>query len=186
MRLASKLLIAFLAVTPLAAQQPGLSRTDLDQRIERQVRAYSGVPPDAKVSVGDRTPSSFTGYDNVPVTIERAGTKNVFNFLLSKDGRKLLYLKEFDLNEDPYVRIMKKIDTARRPVRGAADAKVTIVVYDDFQCPFCAKMYVTLFSEVMSRYRDKVRVLIKDFPLIDAHPWAMRTGRGFAMPCATR
>ncbi|MBZ5506443.1 MAG: DsbA family protein [Acidobacteriia bacterium] len=174
MRLVSKLLIAFLAAAPLAAQQPGLSRADLDQRIERQVRTYSGVPPDAKVTIGDRTPGSFNGYDNVPVTIERAGTKDVFNFLLSKDGRKLLYVKEFDLGEDPYARIMKKIDIARRPIRGAADAKVTIVVYDDFQCPFCGRTYVTLFNEVMTRYRDRVRVLIKDFPILDAHPWAMR------------
>lgn len=174
MSCASTLLIAFLMVTPLAAQQPAVSRAEIDQRIERQVRSYSEVPPDAKVAVGERTPSSFNGYDSVAVTIDREGTRKVFNFLLSKDGRKLLYVKEFDLSEDPYARVMKKIDTSHRPVRGAPDAKVTIVVYDDFQCPFCARMYVTMFSEVMTRYRDRVRVLIKDFPLTESHPWAMR------------
>jgi protein-disulfide isomerase len=138
------------------------------------VRSYSEVPADAKVTVGDRTASTFSGYDNVAVTIERAGARKIFNFLLSKDGAKLLYVKEFDLSQDPYLKVMQKIDAAHRPIRGAPDAKVTIVVYDDFQCPFCARMYVTMFSEVMTRYRDKVRILIKDFPLTDAHPWAMR------------
>jgi protein-disulfide isomerase len=171
---ASSLLIALLAVAPLAAQPAAQNRVQLDQRIERQVRAYSEVPPDAKVSVGDRTPSSFNGYDSVAVTIDRQGVTKVFTFLLSKDGQKLLYVKEFDLSDDPYARVMKKIDTSHRPLRGAPDAKVTIVVYDDFQCPFCAHMYVTMFSEVMTHYRDKVRILIKDFPLTDAHPWAMR------------
>jgi protein-disulfide isomerase len=164
----------FLAVTPLLAQQPSTSQTDIDRRIERQVRVYSEVPPDARVTIGGRIASAFTGYDTVPVTIEREGTRKVFTFLLSKDGQKLLYMKEFDLSEDPYTRAMKKIDTSHRPIRGTAEAKVTIVVYDDFQCPFCSRMYVTIFSEVMSRYRDKVRILIKDFPLTEAHPWAMR------------
>ena len=171
---ASKLLMLFMAVLPLVGQQPGPGRSDLDRRIERQVRAYAGVPPDAKVTVGERTASTFNGYDSVAVAIEQNGTKKVFDFLLSKDGKKLLYVKEFDLSEDPYVRTMKKIDTTHRPIRGAPDAKVTIVVYDDFQCPFCGRMYVTLINEVMARYRDKVRLVIKDFPLIDVHPWAMR------------
>src|ERR1700693_3406830 len=149
--------MAFLAVLPLAGQQPGPGRSDLDRRIERQVRAYAGVPPDAKLTVGDRTSSTFNGYDSVTVTIDQAGTKKDFTFLLSRDGKKLLYIKEFDLSEDPYVRTMKKIDTKNRPLRGAPYAKVTIVVYDDFQCPFCGRMYVTLINEVMARYRDKVR-----------------------------
>lgn len=174
MRCLLKLLPAVLLAASLAAQPSGVSRAELDRRVERHVRSYTGLPADAKVTIGDRTPSAFSGYDTLPVTIEREGNKQVFNFLISKDGGKLFYLKEFDLSEDPYVRIMKKIDTSHRPVRGAPDAKVTIVVYDDFQCPFCAKMYVTLFNEVMNRYRDRVRVLIKDFPILDAHPWAMR------------
>jgi len=173
--LSLRLFIVVLAAAAFAAAQPVVAgRAQIDQRIERQVRAYSEVQPDARVTVGDRIASSFNGYDNVAVTIDRQGTTKVFNFLISKDGQKLLYIKEFDLSEDPYARVMNKIDTANRPLRGAADAKVTIVVYDDFQCPFCARMYVTMFSEVMGHYRDKVRILIKDFPLTGAHPWAMR------------
>ena len=158
----------------LLAQQFAPLTPELQRRIERQIRAYTEVPPDARISFGVRSASNFAGYDNLPVTIEGNGKKKSLNFLLAKDGSKLLYMTEIDLNEDPYARNMRHIDLAGRPWRGAQDAKVSVVVYDDFQCPFCAKMYVTLMNEVMVHYRDRVKVVMKDFPIIDAHPWAMR------------
>jgi protein-disulfide isomerase len=163
-----------LAAMPMAAQATGSEQSELNRRIERQVRAYAEAPPDAQLTLGSRTSSGFTGYDNLPVTIEQKGTRKTFDFLLSKDGKKLLYMKEFDLSEDPYAKVMSKIDLSGRPVRGAENAAVTMVVYDDYQCPFCARMYVDLVNEVMGRYRDRVRIVVKDFPIIDAHPWAMR------------
>src|SRR5262249_30092036 len=109
-----------------------------------------------------------------PVDIEANGAKKTFNFLVAKDGSKLLYVREFDLNEDPYAKVMSKIDVRDRPIRGAQDAKVTIVMYDDYQCPFCARFYVTVMNEVMTKYRERARVIIKDFPLTETHPWALR------------
>jgi protein-disulfide isomerase len=68
---------------------------------------------------------------------------------------------------------MKKIDLSGRPLRGNKDAKVTVVVYDDFQCPFCARLHGTVFPEVFKDYASSVRFIYKDFPLGN-HPWAMR------------
>ena len=170
-RLASYLIL--LVSLSLVAQQ-SLPANELNRRIERQVRAYADVPPEAKITLGARTASSFTGYDNLPVMIDANGTQKTFNFLVAKDGGKLLYVREFDLREDPYAKTMSRIDLRGRPVRGAQDAKVTIVIYDDFQCPFCARMYVTLMNQVMTKYRDRARVIIKDFPISESHPWAMR------------
>jgi protein-disulfide isomerase len=166
-----------LPVTLIKAQTAGAAsfpQAELNRRIERQVRAYSEAPPDARLTLGKLSPSGFTGYDNLPVTIEQKGTSKTFNFLLSKDGKKLLYVKEFDLTEDPYKRVMDKIDLSGRPIRGAEKAAVTMVVYDDYQCPFCARMYVDLVNQVMNGYQNYVRIVVKDFPIVDAHPWAMR------------
>jgi protein-disulfide isomerase len=157
-----------------SAQQPSSANSDLDRRIERQVRAYTDAPPDAKITIGTRTPSAFSGYENLPVTIEGPSGKKTISFLIAKDGSKLLYMTVLDLKEDPYVRNMKRININGRPWRGAEHPKVEIVVYDDFQCPFCARMYVDLMNVVMLNYRDSVRVIMKDFPIVDAHPWAMR------------
>jgi len=65
-----------------------------------------------------------------------------------------------------------KIDLAGRAVRGNKDAKVTIINYDDFQCPYCAMMHGTIMQDILRTYGDKVRIIYKDFPLVEIHPWA--------------
>jgi protein-disulfide isomerase len=57
------------------------------------------------------------------------------------------------------------------PVRGAANAPVTIVEFSDYQCPFCARVVPTL-ARVMETYGDRVRIVWKDFPLEEIHPRA--------------
>src|SRR6202041_2253832 len=67
----------------------------------------------------------------------------------------------------------KKIDVSGRPTRGNKDAKVTVVNYDDFECPFCARMHSTLFPGLFKEYGDRVLFIYKDFPLEEIHPWAV-------------
>jgi protein-disulfide isomerase len=55
------------------------------------------------------------------------------------------------------------------PSRGASDAFVTIVEFEDFQCPFCKKAQETL-ERVLVRYKDKVKMVHRDFPLQSLHP----------------
>jgi protein-disulfide isomerase len=50
------------------------------------------------------------------------------------------------------------------PIRGSAKAPVTIVVFTDFECPFCAKAEATL-HEIEAKYGDRVRVAFKHSPL---------------------
>lgn len=67
--------------------------------------------------------------------------------------------------------VMTKIDLKRKPARGPANAKVTIVEYGDFQCPFSARAYQTMENQVLKEYDGKVRFIYKNF-LIATHPWA--------------
>jgi protein-disulfide isomerase len=50
------------------------------------------------------------------------------------------------------------------PVRGDAKAPVTIVEFTDFQCPACAALQPIL-EQVMKTYSNKVRLVVRDFPL---------------------
>ena len=93
---------------------------------------------------------------------------------MAKDGSSLVRVIKFDLNKDPYAETMKKIDLTGRPVRGNKDAKVTIVNFDDLECPFCSRMHAQLSREVLKMYGDSVRLVYKDFPLTEIHPWAIR------------
>lgn len=63
------------------------------------------------------------------------------------------------------------IDTAGAPVRGNPSAKVTIVEFTDFECPFCMRVQPTT-TKLREKYGDKIRFVFKDFPL-SFHPNAM-------------
>jgi len=160
-----------LAVVACSAQAPS---SNLDQRIERQIRSHFNIPASVNIAVSAPRPNSeFPGYDTLSVTFSQGQQQQTQDFLLSKDGKTLARLTKFDISKDPYAELMGKIDTSGRPVRGAQAAPVTIVNYDDFQCPFCSRMYATLMHEVLPAYGDSVKLIIKDFPLVQIHPWAM-------------
>src|ERR1700689_2523381 len=146
--------------------------SDLTQKIEREVRATYSIPASVKIAVGPLRPSDFANYDALTITIEGEEKKQTYEFLLSKDGKTLARMTKLDLTKDPYAEAMKKIDLNGRPTRGNKDAKVVVVNFDDFQCPFCSRMHQTLFPELLKEYGDRVQFVYKDYPLTDIHPWA--------------
>ena len=64
-----------------------------------------------------------------------------------------------------------KVDTENRPSKGPNDAKVVIVEYSDFQCPFCKRGADTM-DRVMKEYSKDVKVVFKQLPL-QFHPKAL-------------
>jgi len=146
--------------------------SDLIQKIERQVRATYSIPASVKITVGPLRPSDFANYDALTITMEGGEKKQTYEFLLSKDGKTLARMTKLDLTKDPYVEAMKKIDLSGRPTRGSKDAKVVVVNFDDFECPFCSRMHQTLFPELLKEYGDRVEFVYKDYPLTEIHPWA--------------
>lgn len=150
--------------TPPSGPDPALNR-----RIEILVRSQYEMPPDVTISIGARTPSQFTGYETLPVTITRASKSQVVNFLISADNTKLVHLDTFDLTKDP----ADAIPIAGRPIRGNPAAKVTVVNFDDLECPYCARLHQELFPATLEHYKDQVRFIYKDDPLSEIHPWAM-------------
>lgn len=158
-----------LAQTNISA--PAVS-SDVAERVQRQVRAYFNIPPDVSISLGSPKPSEFPNYELVPVTMSRDGKTQNAEFLLSNDGKTLIRYTKIDLTKDIYAETMDKITMTGRPVRGNPDAKVTVVNFDDFECPFCARMHSTLMGEILPEYKDKIKIVYKDFPLVQIHPWA--------------
>lgn len=57
-----------------------------------------------------------------------------------------------------------KVSAENRPVKGPQDAKVTIVEYSDFECPFC-KRGADIMAEVMKAYPRDVKLVFKNLPL---------------------
>jgi protein-disulfide isomerase len=147
---------------------------DLARKIEHQVRAFYNLPPEVKVTVGAITPASdVPGYDTVSVRLDQEGKLKDYTFLVSKDRNTLLRVTKFDLTKDAFADLMNKIDVSGRPSRGAKGAKVVVVNFDDFECPFCSRMHQTLFPEIFKEYGDRVTFIYKDYPLAEIHPWAI-------------
>ncbi|MGH9560408.1 MAG: DsbA family protein [Terracidiphilus sp.] len=151
-------------ISPPSAPDPAL-----DRRIEILVRSEFNLPADAILTMGARKPSSFTGYETLSVVITHHGATQEVDFLVSNDNTKLVHMDSMDLTKDP----ANAIPVAGRPMRGNPHAKVTVVNFDDLECPYCGRMHQQLFPATSDRYKDLVRFVYKDFPLSSIHPWAM-------------
>ncbi len=60
------------------------------------------------------------------------------------------------------------------PSVGPRDAKLTIVEFGDFECPFCKKVFPTI-REMMALYGDRVFFQFRDFPIVSEHQFALPT-----------
>lgn len=90
-------------------------------------------------------------------------------FTLQDALKKRLFTKYkvvFSLKEP--APIAQNISIDDDPAQGKANAPVTIVMFSDFQCPACAGVHPIL-KKVLTDYADKVRFVVRDFPLTNIH-----------------
>lgn len=74
----------------------------------------------------------------------------------------------------------REIQLNNRPSKGPADAKVTIVEYSDYQCPYCAREALTT-PQIIKQYEGQVRVVFKNYPLDPScNPKMKSSGHAFA------
>jgi protein-disulfide isomerase len=86
--------------------------------------------------------------------------------------------EQFPIDQDvPRMRIEVE---AVGPARGAANARVTLIEFSDFQCPYCGKARATL-SQLRTRFADDLRILYRHLPL-DFHTEALDAA--YASVCA--
>lgn len=114
----------------------------------------------------------------------------------SKDG-SLFFPSAIDLNKAPSINQAAQADTRQpraqqqapsrvststegEPSIGPEDAPVTILVFSDFQCPFCARVLPAV-ERVLEEYKGQVRIIFKQFPL-SFHPNAQKAAE--ASECA--
>ena len=190
-KLAIALSIALLFLTckekqaPAVAEAPGAPAvvqsggpeialpSGLKSRIEDRVRQTWNVPQNIPLTVGSVVSSGIAGIQKGSLTFVIPGQgKRSEDFYITEDKRFLLLGMVLDLTIDPFVEIMKKIDLTDYPSKGPEGAKVTIVEYSDFQCPYCARAFATVEGDVLKKYGKKVRFFYKHFPLTQIHPWA--------------
>jgi protein-disulfide isomerase len=103
------------------------------------------------------------------------------------ETQKTLYLKSLRSNSriETYLKppppFRAEVPITGAPSKGPESAPVTIVKFEDYQCPFCKQVQPT-FVELFKQYDGKVRLVHKDLPLEAIHPLARQTAE--ASRCA--
>jgi protein-disulfide isomerase len=71
----------------------------------------------------------------------------------------------------PLVDLVVPVDPARDHVRGAADAPIILVEYEDFECPFC-RSAAPVILELLERHDMTLCFVSRHLPLPDVHPFS--------------
>lgn len=101
--------------------------------------------------VGAQPQSSFEAIIDAEL---KNGTGNVEAKKLGEDGKR------------------NKVNYGTGPVKGAGNAKIKIVEFTDFECPFCERAFPTI-EALMKKYEGKISLEYKSFPL-PFHPLAQK------------
>ena len=157
---------------PSAIVAPSTGATSPTQKsIEAYLRHLYAFGPNVALVVAPPKPSQVEGLleTNIDLTID--GNKQTVKFYVSKDGKFLLQGELSDMTKDPLAQNLAQIQMTDAPSMGDPSAAVTLVEYSDFECPVCRKLHDAL-REILPTYAGKVRVVFKDFPIEQLHPWA--------------
>lgn len=194
--LTATLLIASAALTIHARQQSTAPKpkaapsaptgappsAQIQQKIETYLRNMYAWGPNFKLKFEPLKDTPVPNLYEVNLKVSADGQGDTATFYVTKDGHFLIRAELEDISTDPAIKIRKQITTTGYPSKGPADAKVVLVEYADYECPSCRQLDTILRSLLPTQ--PQVRLVYKDFPLIQIHPWAMTAA--IAGRCAYR
>ena len=143
-------------------------------KLENYLRRLEAWPAIINVKIDDpKASDAIPGYFTIAVHLSYNDQKLDQSYYISRDGQKVLKAEVFDVNKSPFQANLDKIKTEKQPAFGAPEgAPVNLVVFGDFECPYCKEESTVLRQQVPSTFPGKVRVYFMDFPLESIHPWA--------------
>jgi len=165
----------------LIKQEAKARNTTPEKLVKEEVEAKVAAPSDAEVQkLYDANKAQLGGQ-----TLEQVKPR-IVEYLKQQqtEQRQAAFVEELKKKYPTSIQLRAPViavDTAGRPERGGgAKAPVTIVMFSDYECPFCDRGEKVI-DEVMKAYGDKVRLVFRDYPL-PMHPHAR--GAAEAAACA--
>ncbi len=140
--------------------------------MEAYVRHLFVWGPQITVAIDDPKPSQLPGFFDVGVHATAGAARQDELFYVSKDGQKVVRGQVFDVKQNPFKPDLDKLKTEFQPSFGTPGAAVVLVVFSDFQCPYCKEEGKMLRDNLPANYPKQVRVYFKDLPLEQIHDWA--------------
>jgi protein-disulfide isomerase len=97
---------------------------------------------------------------------QQEAAKNMIDEIipLIKEGKTESQVIQYLQEQDAKKITRYRVEVGDSPTKGPDNAKVTIIEYTDFQCPFCAKVQPTL-TKILEKYPQDVRKVFKQHPL---------------------
>ena len=159
-----------------ATAQGSLS-SEQTEKIGAYIRKAFGVPANVGVVVKQGGEQKVPGLTSIQVQFVTDKGSQVQDAWISSDQKIMVIGRVLDLTVDldkqrldKAKENLSKMNLQNSPSKGAPAAKITIVEYTDFQCPFCSRGYATV-EQLLKDYDGKVKVVYKALPL-NIHNWA--------------
>ncbi len=141
------------------------------KNIEAYLRHVYAFGPDVLLVVGPLKETPIEGLHETTINLTTGENKETVKFYVSKDGKFLFRGELSDMTKDPLAESRAQIQMNDAPSLGDSKAVVTLVEYSDFECPVCRNLHDVLRG-MLPNYAGKLRVVFKDFPIEQLHPWA--------------
>jgi protein-disulfide isomerase len=160
---------------PVPSPSTTTSSASIQRKIEAYLRHIYAWGPSFTITFGQLKEAPVPGLYQISMDIAFESQTDSATFYASKDGRYLMRGELEDMTSDPMAEIRKQIHLEDSPSTGPVNAKVVLVEYADFECPSC-KQLDTILRSILTNF-PQVRLVYKDFPLTQIHPWAMTSAQ---------
>jgi protein-disulfide isomerase len=150
---------------PASAGQSPIQKT-----VEAYLRNLYAFGADTAVKVAAPKDIGVEGLEEVDVEVKVGESHQTGKVYVTRDGKYMFRGELSDLAKDPMAETRAQLQTKDSPSLGPANAPVTLVEFSDFECPVCRNLHDALRG-LLPNY-PQVRVVFKDYPLEQIHPWA--------------
>jgi len=140
-------------------------------KLEAYIRYAEAFNSDVQFSIDDPIPSAYKGYFRVVAHLTKGQNRLDRVYYVTPDGQHFVNGTIWDLSDSPFLDTLEHLPTDG-PSFGPTTAKVIIVVFSDFECPYCRQLAKTLRDNIPQKFPNDVRVIFKDYPIESIHPWA--------------
>jgi protein-disulfide isomerase len=141
-------------------------------KLEAYLRYAEGFMDNVHFVIDDPVASPLPNFYRMAVHLSTdSGAKLDRVYYMTSDGRQIINGTIWDLSRSPFSEKLSQIPDSGYAF-GPADAKVKLVIFSDFECPYCREFARTVRQNIPKKYPNDVRVVFEDFPLEAIHPWA--------------
>src|SRR3954447_11978818 len=146
-----------------------------EQTINEFLRHTFGYDQNLKWRVAEIKPATDPSMTEVTAIMNTPQGQQVLKLFVTPDQKHAINGEFVPFGSDPYASARQALQKVNGPVRGPADAAVTIVEFGDLQCPACKRAQPTI--EKLMKEVPNAKLVFQQYPLVQIHKWAMTAAK---------